>query len=32
MFGNIHTEKNKFYRQRAPIFLRDVDIEKSFSI
>ena len=27
-FSNIEIEKNKFYRHKTPIFLRDVDIEK----
>ena len=27
-FGNIKTEKNKFYRNKIPVHLRDVDIEK----
>ena len=27
-FGNISIEKNKSYRHKTPIFLRDVDIEK----
>ena len=26
--GNIEIEKNKFYRQKTPIFLGDVGIEK----
>ena len=31
-FGDIEIEKNKFYHQKTPIFLKDVDIEKSISI
>ena len=27
-FGNIEFEKNKFYRRKTPIFLKDADIEK----
>ena len=27
-FGNIETEKKKFYRNKTPIFLKDVDIKK----
>ena len=27
-FGNIEIEKNKFYRRKIPIFLKDVNIEK----
>ena len=27
-FGNIEIEKNKFYRHKTPIFLKDVDIDK----
>ena len=27
-FGNIEIEKNKFYRHKTPIFLKDVGIEK----
>ena len=27
-FGDIVVEKNKFYRNKTPIFLKDVDIEK----
>ena len=27
-FGDIEIEKNKFYSHKAPIFLRDVEIEK----
>ena len=27
-FRNIEIEKNKFYRNKTPIFLKDVDIEK----
>ena len=27
-FGNIEIEKNKFYRSKTPISLKDVDIEK----
>ena len=27
-FGNIEIDKNKFYRHKTSIFLRDVDIEK----
>ena len=27
-FGDIEFKKNKFYRHRSPIFLKDVDIEK----
>ena len=27
-FGDIEIEKNKFYRHKSPIFLKDVDIEK----
>ena len=27
-FGDIEIEKNKFYRHKTPIFLKDVDIEK----
>ena len=27
-FGDIETEKNKFFCQKTPIFLKDVDIEK----
>ena len=27
-FGNIEIEKNKFYRYKTRIFLKDVDIEK----
>ena len=26
--GNIKTEKNKFYRNKTPIFLENVDIKK----
>ena len=26
-FGDIEIEKNKFYRHKTPIFLKDVDIE-----
>ena len=29
MFNNIEIEKNKFYRHKAPIFLKDVDTEKT---
>ena len=28
MFGDIEIEKNKFYRNKTPIFLKDVNIEK----
>ena len=28
MFGNIEIEKNKYYHNKHPIFLKDVDIEK----
>ena len=28
MFGDIEIEKSKFYRNKTPIFLKDVDIEK----
>ena len=28
IFGNIKIEKNKFYLNKTPIFLNDVDIEK----
>ena len=28
-FGDIEIEKNKFYRSKIPIHLRDVDIEKA---
>ena len=28
MFGDIEIEKNKFYRYKSPVLLRDVDIEK----
>ena len=27
-FGDIENEKNKFYRNKSPIFLKDVDSEK----
>ena len=27
-FGNIEIEKNKFYSNMIPIFLKDIDIEK----
>ena len=27
-FGDIETEKNKFYRNKIPIFKKDIDIEK----
>ena len=27
-FEDIQTEKNKFYRHKTPIFLKDVDIER----
>ena len=27
-FGDIEIEKNKFYRNKIPILLKDVDIEK----
>ena len=27
-FGDIEIEKNKFYANKTPIFLQDVDIEK----
>ena len=27
-FGDIKIEKNKFYCQKSPIFIKDVDIEK----
>ena len=27
-FGNTEIEKNKFYRPKCPIFLKDVDIVK----
>ena len=27
-FGNVKTEKNKFYCYKSYIFLKDVDIEK----
>ena len=27
-FGDIEIEKNKFYRHKTPIFLKDVDIDK----
>ena len=28
MFADIEIEKNTFYRNKTPIFLNDVDIEK----
>ena len=28
MFGDYEIKKNKFYRHKRPIFLKDVDIEK----
>ena len=28
MFGDIEIEKNKFYQNKTPNFLKDVDIEK----
>ena len=28
MFGDIQIEKNKYYCNRTPIYLKDVDIEK----
>ena len=28
MFGNIKINKTKFYRNKTPILLKDVDIEK----
>ena len=28
-FGDIEIEKNKFYRIKIPVHLRDVDIEKA---
>ena len=28
MFNDTEIEKNKFYRNKSPIFLKDVDIEK----
>ena len=28
MFGDVEIEKNKFYRNKTPILLKDVDIEK----
>ena len=28
-FGDIETEKNKFYCYKSPIFLKDIDIEKA---
>ena len=28
MFGNIETEKNRFYWNKTPISLKDVNIEK----
>ena len=28
IFGDIETEKNKFYCHKTPIFLKDVDVEK----
>ena len=31
-FGDIEIEKNKFYHHKTPIFLKDIDIEKSISI
>ena len=27
-FGDIEIKKNKFYRHKSPVFLKDVDIEK----
>ena len=27
-FGDTEIEKTKFYRQKTPIFIKDVDIEK----
>ena len=27
-FGDVEIEKNKHYRYKSPIFLKDVDIEK----
>ena len=27
-FDNIEIERNKFYRNKTPVFLKDVDIEK----
>ena len=27
-FGDTEIERNKFYRHKSPIFLKDVDIEK----
>ena len=29
-FGDIKTEKNKFYRHKSPFFKKDIDIEKVF--
>ena len=29
-FGDIEIGKNKFYRHKSPIFLKDVGIEKVF--
>ena len=31
-FGNIKTEKNKFYSNKTPIFLKVVDTEKDVDI
>ena len=31
-FGYIEIKKNKFHRNKSPIFLKDVDIEESISI
>ena len=28
-FGDIEIKKNRFYRHKSPIFLKDVDIEKA---
>ena len=30
-FGDIEIEKNKFYHNKTPIFLKDIDIEKVVS-
>ena len=30
-FGDIEIEKNKFYRNKTPIFLKDLDIEKALA-
>ena len=29
-FSDIEIEKNKLYRYKSPIFLKDVDIKKAF--